>query len=151
MIFIFIFILSFSQIWLNLLVNCHHFGYNIKLTPPRQKKKRKEKTTACISNMSAVRQLTPVCSLLKQGKILTNGVKACKQSGEFNVGYHRRSKKVSKILVVFTLELAHIFPNFLNDQFKVQYSLIEALNFQLTKALNFSICNTCRVQRSVMT
>ncbi len=48
-----ILILSFSQIWLNLLVNRHHFGYNIKLTP---QKKRKKESTACTPNMSAVRQ-----------------------------------------------------------------------------------------------
>jgi hypothetical protein len=35
-----ILILSFSQIWLNLLVNHHHFGYNIKLTPKKRKERK---------------------------------------------------------------------------------------------------------------
>jgi hypothetical protein len=36
----FTFIFSGSQIWLNLPMHHHHFGYNTKLTPHKKKKKK---------------------------------------------------------------------------------------------------------------
>jgi hypothetical protein len=43
--FVLISYLTCSQIWLNLLVNHHHFGYITKLTP---KKKNKQKQTLVV-------------------------------------------------------------------------------------------------------
>jgi hypothetical protein len=74
---VFIFILSFSQIWLNLLVNNHHFGYNIKLTP-KKKKKTPPASPTWVQSESR-HQFVPYFTYLKLGTNWSPG----KKYGEF--------------------------------------------------------------------